>query len=106
MNELLSLVPALITGIALGGIFFGGLWWTVRKCVSAGQPALWIFGSGLLRMTGALAGFYLIADGHWERLLAALLGFVTARVIVTRLSRAPDRLAYCPQEASHAPYTR
>ena len=46
MNEPLSLVLALITGVVLGAIFFGGLWWTVRKCVSAKQPALWFFGSG------------------------------------------------------------
>jgi hypothetical protein len=31
MNETLSLVLALVTGVLLGAIFFGGLWWTVRK---------------------------------------------------------------------------
>lgn len=96
MNEPRGLALALAAGVLLGAIFFGGLWWTVRKCVSSRQPALWVFGSGLLRMSITLAGFYFVAQGHWERLLVCLLGFVMARVIVTRLTR---------REASHAPYT-
>ena len=103
MTETLSLVLALVGGVLLGAIFFGGLWWTVRKCVSAKQPALWFFGSGLLRMTLVLAGFYFAAHGHWERLLVCLLGFVIARVIVTRLIRAVEKPTYWTREASHAP---
>ena len=87
MNETLSLVLALVAGVLLGAMFFGGLWWTVRKGVSSKQPALWFFGSLLLRTSIALAGFYFVAGGHWERLLVCLLGFVMARLIVTRLTR-------------------
>ncbi len=106
MTEPLSLVLVLITGIVLGAIFFGGLWWTVRKCVSATQPALWFFGGGLLRMTIVLAGFYFVAHGHWERLLVCLLGFVMARVILTRLTRPVGKPTYWAQEGRHAPYSR
>ena len=74
MNETLTLVLAWTAGAALGAIFFGGLWWTVRKGVSSEQPALWFFGSLLLRMGIALAGFYFVAGGHWERLLVCLAG--------------------------------
>jgi len=105
MTEPLSLVLALIMGVVLGALFFGGLWWTVRKGVSAKQPALWFFGGGLLRMTVVLAGFYFVAHGHWEKLLVCLLGFVIARVIVTRLTRAVGKPTYWAQEASHAPYS-
>ena len=87
MNEFVALVLALVAGVVLGAIFFGGLWWTVRKGVSSKQPALWFFGSLLLRMSIRLAGFYFVAHGHWERLLVCLLGFVMARLIVTRLTR-------------------
>ena len=103
MNEMLSLVLSLLMGGLLGAIFFGGLWWTVRKCVSSKQPALWLLGSVLLRMSTVLAGFYFIAHGHWERLLVCLLGFVMARVIVTRLTRAAEKPTYWAREASHAP---
>ena len=70
---------ALVAGVLLGAVFFGGLWWTVRKGVSSKRPALWFFGSLLLRMSIALAGFYFVSGGHWERLLVCLLGFVVAR---------------------------
>ena len=103
MNDTLSLVLALVTGVLLGAMFFGGLWWTVQKGVSSQRPALWFFGSLLLRTSIALAGFYFIARGHWERLLVCLLGFVIARLIVTRLTRAAEKPTYLAQEASHAP---
>jgi F1F0 ATPase subunit 2 len=103
MNETLSLVPALVAGVLLGAMFFGGLWWTVRKGVSSKRSALWFFGSLLLRTSIALAGFYFIARGHWERLLVCLLGFVIARLIVTRLTRAAEKPTCLAQEANHAP---
>ena len=73
MNETLTLVLAWMAGGVLGAIFFGGLWWTVRKGVSSPRPALWFLGSMLLRMSIALAGFYFVGRGHWERLLLCLL---------------------------------
>jgi F1F0 ATPase subunit 2 len=91
MNETLSLAPALAAGGVLGTIFFGGLWWTIRRGVSSKQTALWFFGSLLLRMSIALAGFYFVSAGHWNRLLACLLGFIIARFIVTRLTGPPVR---------------
>ncbi len=103
MNETLTLVLALVTGVLLGAMFFGGLWWTVRKGVSSKQPALWFFCSLLLRTSIALAGFYFIARGHWERLLMCLLGFYIARLIAKRLTRATEKPTFLAQEASHAP---
>jgi F1F0 ATPase subunit 2 len=103
MNEIFSLVLALVTGVLLGAMFFGGLWWTVQKGASSTRPALWFFSSLLLRMSIALAGFYLIAGDRWERLVACLLGFVMARLIVMRLTRVAGQPAYLAQEAGHAP---
>jgi F1F0 ATPase subunit 2 len=103
MNNTLSLVLALVTGILLGAMFFGGLWWTVRKGVSSTRPVIWFFGSLLLRISIVLAGFYFVTGGHWERLLLCLLGFIIARFIVTRLTRAPKKTTYLAQEARNAP---
>jgi F1F0 ATPase subunit 2 len=106
MNETLSLTPALVSGILLGAIFFSGLWWTVCKSVSSKRPALWFFGSLLLRMSIALAGFYFVSGGHWERLLVCLVGFVMARLIMTRLVGPPVELRNSPaKEVGHAPYS-
>ena len=103
MNEFLFLAPPLAAGLLLGAFFFGGLWWTVIRAVSSQRPALWFFGSMLLRTSAALAVFYIIARGHWERLLVCLLGFIIARLIVTRLTRAAEKPACLAREASHAP---
>jgi F1F0 ATPase subunit 2 len=102
MNETLTLVFALVTGVLLGAMFFGGLWWTVHKGISSQRPAFWFLGSLLLRMSITLTGFYFIGRGHWERLLVCLLGFVIARLIVTRLTRAAEKPTYLAQETSHA----
>jgi F1F0 ATPase subunit 2 len=102
ISDGLSLVLALVTGALLGAIFFGGLWWTVRKGFSSEQPALWFFGSLLLRTSITLAGFYFVARGHWERLLVCLLGFVMARLVVTRLTRASEEPSYSAQVAGDA----
>ncbi len=104
MNETLTLVLALAAGLLLGAFFFGGLWWTVRKGMSEKRPALWFFGSLLLRTGIVVAGFYLVGDGHWQRLLACLLGFVIARFIVTRLVGPPVEHYDAPAKvAGHAP---
>jgi F1F0 ATPase subunit 2 len=87
----------------LGVFFFGGLWWTVRRGLSSKRPASLFLGSLLLRTSIILAGFYFVSGGHWDRLLACLLGFVIARFLVTRLTRAADKPTCLAQDASHAP---
>ena len=102
MTEVWSLVLALVTGVLLGGVFFGGLWWTVSRMASSHRPALLLFGSLLLRTSVALGGFYLIGRGHWERLLVCLVGFVIARILVTLLTRVAEKPTYLEQAARHA----
>jgi F1F0 ATPase subunit 2 len=81
MNETVILVLAGSAGVLLGVIFFGGLWWTVRKGFVQTAGAL------VLRQPAAAnehchSGWILcFSGGHWERLLACLLGFVIARLL-------------------------
>lgn len=104
MNETLTLILAWVAGMGIGAIFFGGLWWTVRRGVSSQRPALLFLGSMLLRMAIALSGFYFVSGGHWERLLLCLLGFVVARLVVTWLTRsAGENATRSSPEARHAP---
>jgi len=95
MNDILTLMLAGAAGMILGAIFFGGLWWTVRRGLLSPRPVLWFFFSMLLRTSITLGGFYFVTRGQWQRLVLCLLGFVMARLVVTRLTRPP-------QEASHA----
>lgn len=87
MNKIAALSMVLAAGFLLGGFFFGGLWWTVRKGLASNHPALWFFGSTLLRTGVALAGFYLLSHDDWRRLVVCLLGFFIGRVVVTRMTR-------------------
>ena len=90
--------------MVLGVLFFGGLWWTVRKGVPAKRPALLFLCSMLLRAGVVIAGFYVVSDGDWQRLLACLFGFVIARFIVTRVAGPPlEDYAAPTKEPDHAP---
>jgi len=107
MNELWLLAPPLAAGLALGGFFFGGLWWTVIQGASSKRPALWFLGSLLLRMGITLAGFYLVARESWQRWLSCVLGFVLARLLVMWLTRpAVDRHRGRIRESRCAPQSR
>ena len=87
MNEIIRVLPAFGVGVLLGFFFFGGLWWTVSKGMTSPRPELWFLGSLLVRTGVTLAGFYWAAHGDWKRVLACLVGFVIARVVVARSAR-------------------
>jgi F1F0 ATPase subunit 2 len=101
MYEMVILLPTLLGGVALGVLFFGGLWWTVLKGVHSDRPALWFFTSFLLRTTLVMAGLYYVSCGYWPRLLACLLGCIIGRLIVMRLSGL-QKSCNTAQAASHA----
>ena len=103
MNEILNLVLSLIAGFLLGAVFFGGLWWTVRKGLSSRKPAFWFLGSLLIRTSIVIAGLYFVSDSHWERLLTCLFGFFVMRHIIVRITRLPDEDSnQLTKEASNA----
>ena len=86
----------LAAGLLLGAFFFGGLWWTVRRGISARNPALWFSLSLLLRMSIALAGFYIVSANSWQNLLLGLLGFIIARAAVTRFAARAAATSHAP----------
>ena len=87
MNETTRILWAALAGILLGMLFFGGLWWTVRKTLSSPQAGLWFSGSFLVRTAVTLIGFYFAAQGDWRRIAACVAGFLSARLLVVRLTR-------------------
>jgi F1F0 ATPase subunit 2 len=89
MSETSILIMALLAGVLLGMIFYGGLWWTVRRSVSSKTMSVWLIGSFPFRAIIAVGGFYLVSRGDWRSLLLCLLGFLIARICVTRLLRGP-----------------
>ncbi|HBF34989.1 TPA: ATPase F0F1 [Candidatus Sumerlaeota bacterium] len=81
-------------GLLLGTFFFGGLWWTIQKALTARTPALWFLGSMLVRTAVVLLGFYYAGNGDWQRLAACLVGFVLARFLAMRLTRPQAEVAH------------
>jgi F1F0 ATPase subunit 2 len=96
-SELPTLTGALFAGLLAGTAFFAGLWWTVQRMTTARHPGLLIAGSLLLRTALALGVFFLAGRGHLDRMLACLAGFVIARFLVMRWTRART-----PKEDAHA----
>jgi F1F0 ATPase subunit 2 len=87
MNEFMQLLLAFLEGLLLGVFFFAGLLWTVRRLHSSKQLALLFLGSLLLRTSIVMLGFYFILGDNWLHLVAGVIGFVNARILLTRLTR-------------------
>ena len=88
MSQLVHILLSFITGMALGTIYFSGLWRTVKKLPDVGRPYASLLWSFVLRASLVLAGFYMAMGSAWERLAAALLGFILMReILVRRLGR-------------------
>ena len=87
------MLMAFLAGMGAGVFYSGGLWWTVRRLPTARQPALLTLGSFLVRTGLSLAVFYVVSGGHWERILASLLGFMIMRgFLVRRVRSAPAKV--------------
>jgi F1F0 ATPase subunit 2 len=86
--ELLMNITDFLIGIAggllLGGIFFGGLLYTVRHLSEWEHPKSLLLASFIGRSLGALAGFYLLMQWSLSAMFVALIGFFLVRVYFTR----------------------
>jgi len=93
-TNVLYLAMAFLVGMGTGIVYFGGLWWTVRQLPFVRQPALLTIGSFLVRTGISLTAFYLASEGHWERILISLLGFIIIRgFLVRRIQHLSTRMS-------------
>jgi len=84
MSEVAILITAFAAGIGLGTFYFGGLWLTVKRLPKVKRPALLSMCSFFGRLGIIIFGFYLIMDGHWERIMVCMIGFLVMRGILVR----------------------
>ena len=92
MSEVLYMILSFIAGLLLGTLFFGGLWFTVKKMVNARMPAILVISSFIFRVGITLVGFYYISLGNWRRLLICVLGFIIARYAVVHFTRPKSEI--------------
>ena len=82
-----DILLALGFGIAVGLMYFGGLWLTVRALPRARRPAQVAMVSLALRMSAILMFFYVLAQWFhtWEVPVAAAVGLLLARTFLILL---------------------
>ena len=84
-----AMVLSFFGGAVLGGFFYGGLWFTVRRLPDSRHPALLALGSFWIRSLVVLAGLVLLMKQSWQYGLLALIGFTVGRVAIARF--LPDK---------------
>lgn len=95
MNAILILILMFAVGLALGAFYFISLWQTVSRVAETENRARLLLVSYVLRLAVVLTAFYfLLRDGHWERLAVAMIGFVVMRKVLTH--------HFAPQKAMEA----
>lgn len=83
------LLLAAAGGVLIGLLYFGLLWWTVRRMPSARYAAVLVAGSFLVRAAGAAAGIVFVSRGEPIALVATVAGFLAGRTILIRLVGKP-----------------
>lgn len=91
MNNIIYMTLIFVAGLALGTFFFGGLWFTVKKAITAKIPAIWFFSSFILRVSVVMLGFYFISTGGLQLLIISVVGFIVSRFVVTYLTKLIDK---------------
>jgi len=75
---------AFLWGAFLGLLYFGGLWLTLKTVLGRMRPLQWLAASAVVRLTVALAGFWMALRSGPAPLLCTLVGFFLVRVVLTR----------------------
>jgi F1F0 ATPase subunit 2 len=81
---LITYLMVFLFGIGLGGMYFGGLWWTVTAVTDKRYSMWWLAISFLVRMTLLACGLYFVLLVSVWHLMLCLAGVFTARVILVR----------------------
>ncbi len=77
------MVIAFLTGVLLGVVFFGGLYFSVNRMVDMKHPAVFMIASLIIRMLIVVLGLYLIRGDNFYNIPLALLGIILARTLLT-----------------------
>ena len=96
MNAWLISVVAFVAGILLGGLYFGGLWWTLRRITETGGTLWWGLLSFGIRAVLVVGGFALLVPLGWYAPAVALIGFLAARYLWIRRVAPEVRTAELP----------
>ncbi len=75
-----SMTVSLLTGLLIGGWYFGGLLWTVKRMPQANRPLqLYLLSLAVRLVVVAVAFYVMIKWFDWLHLLACLAAFLAVR---------------------------
>lgn len=78
-----SMTGCILAGLFLGGWYFLGLWWTIRRIPVAVHPSqLYLLSLAVRLLVIAVAFYGVIKWFDWLHLLALLAAFLVARRLV------------------------
>ena len=75
---------AFFWGAVLGVFYFGGLWVTLKMMPRKQRPKSWLAVSYVVRVAGALAGFWVVLQRDPGAFIFTFLAFFGVRIILTR----------------------
>lgn len=84
-DVVIGLLWGFAAGLALGAVFFLGLWATVQRVNSSRSSGALVAVSFVLRFALVAGGLYLVVRGGSWPLIGSLFGILAARLLVTRL---------------------
>lgn len=84
MSEVSLLFLAIPVGFLAGGVFFGGLWYTVSHLSLVSRPKLFFLQSYLLRTSLVLVLLYFSTEFDFLRMVGYSAGFLIMRIILVR----------------------
>ena len=87
MTSAEAIAIGLLSGLALGAVFFGGLWLTTKRLNRGGNAVPLMLGSFVGRSVVSLAGLFLVIRFlELPGVVGALVGLVTMQIVFLRLS--------------------
>jgi len=91
----IAVISSVLTGIALGLFFYGGLWFTVRRLATTPHPVLLTLGGFWIRLLVVLSAFVFLARAGLPCVALAMASFIFGRVAVSRFIPARRPVAKC-----------
>jgi|LGVE01.1.fsa_nt_gb F1F0 ATPase subunit 2 len=85
------MILGFIGGILLGIVFFGGLYWTVKKVGRVKYPGPLMLMSAVARMSVLLFGIYFLGGNAINQVLAVLVGVVLVKFVMIFKVRKKNR---------------
>ncbi len=82
MSEIAPAVGLFVLGLALAVVYFGGLWWTVRRLDAARRPGLLLSVSTILRLALVIGVLAMLVTDHWRDFFICLAGFLIGRALL------------------------